>query len=235
MLRAEVQVSSPQLRPLQSKPESLTDLVLDAVRDAIVEKTLAPGMRVSEAMLAARLQVSKTPVREALLRLRHMGLVESANGGLHVVQPSKETIRNAYELRAGLERAAAMHAATRRCDGDSAALAEFAATSLSCAKAGNAEGFREFDRKFHGLVARCSGNPTLASAIDDALLLASALRLRDVPATGDSAECASEHVRIAEAIKAGEADLAATAMQAHIEHVMSTVLALVERTAYEPR
>ncbi|MDT7724948.1 MAG: hypothetical protein QOI21_1524 [Actinomycetota bacterium] len=227
-------MSSPQLRPLQSKPESLTDLVLEAVREAIVDKTLAPGMRVSEAMLAARLQVSKTPVREALLRLRHMGLVEAASGGLHVVQPSKETIRNAYELRAGLERASAMHASARRCDGDGEALAEFAATSVSCAKAGDVKGFRESDRKFHRLVAHCSGNPTLASAIDDVLLLTSALRLRDVPATGDSVECAGEHVRIAKAILAGNSDLAATTMQAHIEHVMSTVLAGVGQSAYEP-
>jgi DNA-binding GntR family transcriptional regulator len=227
-------VSSPQLRPLQSKPESLSELVLEAVRDAIVDKTLAPGVRVSEAMLATRLQVSKTPVREALLRLRHMGLVEAASGGLHVVRPSKETIRNAYELRAGLERASAMHAATRRCEDDGEALAEFAASSLSCAKVGDVPGFRESDRKFHRLVAHCSGNPTLASAINDALLLTSALRLRDVPATGDSVECAAEHVRIAKAIRTGKTDLAATAMQAHIEHVMSTVLAGVEQSAYEP-
>jgi DNA-binding GntR family transcriptional regulator len=226
-------VSTSQLRPLQSKPESLTDLVLEAVRDAIVEKTLAPGMRVSEAMLAARLQVSKTPVREALLRLRHMGLVEAASGGLHVVQPSKETIRNAYELRAGLERASAMHAATRRSDEDGAALAEFAGSSLSCAKTRDIQGFRDSDQKFHRLVARCSGNPTLASAIDDALLLTSALRLRDVPATGDSVACAGEHVRIAKAIVLGKTDVAATAMQEHIEHVMSTVLAVVEQPAYE--
>jgi DNA-binding GntR family transcriptional regulator len=199
--------------------------VLEAVRDAIVDKTLAPGMRVSEAMLATRLQVSKTPVREALLRLRHLGLVEAASGGLHVVQPSKETIRNAYELRAGLERVSAMHAATRRCDGDGDALAEFAASSLSCAKVGDVQGFRESDGKFHRLVAHCSGNPTLASAINDALLLTSALRLRDVPVTGDSVECAGEHVRIAKAIRTCKTDLAATAMQAHIEHVMSTVLA----------
>jgi DNA-binding GntR family transcriptional regulator len=45
--------------------------------------------------------------------------------------------------------------------------------------------------------------------------------------------CAGEHVRIAKAIVLGKTDVAATAMQEHIEHVMSTVLAVVEQPAYE--
>jgi DNA-binding GntR family transcriptional regulator len=225
-----VDVSLPQLRPVRSKPESLTELVIDAIKDAIVEKALPPGTRVSEAMLAARLEVSKTPVREALLRLRHIGLVEPIGNGLQVVQPSRETIQDAYELRAGLERASAKHAATRRTEADHLLLNELAEKSLACAKAADVAGFRDSDRKFHRLVAGCSGNRALAAAIDDALLLTSALRLRDVPRNGDSVACAAEHVEIARLITRGQADLAATAMERHIEHVMSTVLALVSKS-----
>jgi DNA-binding GntR family transcriptional regulator len=57
------------LKPLAAKPESLTQIVFDTIRDAIVSKLLSPGHRVSEVGLARQLQVSKTPVREALLRL----------------------------------------------------------------------------------------------------------------------------------------------------------------------
>src|ERR1043166_7375335 len=69
-----------QLAPLTEKPESLTQLVYQALRDAIISKRLPPGERVSEASLARQLRVSKTPVREALLRLHAIGLVE-ADGG----------------------------------------------------------------------------------------------------------------------------------------------------------
>lgn len=84
---------APPLQPLASRPANLTDLVLDALRQSIVDQTLAPGQQVSEASLAKSLQVSKTPVREALLRLRHIGLVEPASRGLRVVRPSAGTIR----------------------------------------------------------------------------------------------------------------------------------------------
>ncbi|MGW3623615.1 GntR family transcriptional regulator [Streptomyces sp. NPDC000880] len=220
-------MSRPQLRPLRSKPESLTDMVTDAIKEAIVGKELAPGTRVSEAMLATRLEVSKTPVREALLRMRHLGLVESNGGGLQVVQPSWQKIHDAYELRAGLERVSAKHAATRRSEADHMMLAELAAASLDCAKTADVAGFRDSDRSFHHLVATCSGNTALAAAVDEALLLTSALRLRDVPRTGDSVSCAAEHVQIARLIGTQQPELAAAAMEAHVEHVMSTVLAAV--------
>jgi DNA-binding GntR family transcriptional regulator len=75
-------------------------------------------------------------------------------------------------------------------------------------------------------VALCSGNDRLNTAIDDALVLTSALRARDVPMTQhDSVSCAKEHVRIAEAIANGKADLAGQVMEEHIGHVMSLVLA----------
>jgi DNA-binding GntR family transcriptional regulator len=218
-------VSNPQLRPLRSKPESLTELVLEAIKDAIVGKTLAPGSRLSEATLAAQLEVSKTPVREALLRLRHIGLVEEVGSGLRVIKPSTKTIRNAYELRAGLEWTSALHAAVRSSASDQARISEFATASLDCAKVGNLGGFREADTKFHHVVARSSGNQILASAISDALVLTSALRQRDVPTTGYSVRCGADHVRVAEAIHAGAADTAARAMAEHVAHVMSTVLA----------
>lgn len=223
-----------QLGPLQSRPESLTEMVLGAVKEAIVAKTLPPGARVSEAMLAAQLEVSKTPVREALLRLRHIGLVVVGNGGLHVVQPSRKMIRNAYELRVGLERTAALLAAARRSEADRQTLAELAEKSLDCAVAGNLPGFRDSDGSFHAMIARCSGNPPLTAAIDDVLLLTTVLRLRDVPgAGGSSVECAKEHVRITEAIGEGNAELAAQAMSGHIGHVLANVLAVAESAGDE--
>lgn len=212
------------LTPLNAKPESLTELVLERLQDAIVSKQIAPGTRVSEALLADLLGVSKTPVREALLRLRHVGLVTAATGGLRVVEPSAETIRNAYELRAGLERSAAAYAALRRTEADAKSLIELAHTSVTSAEVGTPADFREADARFHKLVARCCGNPALESAIGDLRLLTSALRLRDVPDTGGSGGCAIEHVYVAKAIEAGDAPRAAQAMESHVEHVMQTVL-----------
>ena len=101
------------LPPLAGRPSSLTTRVFAEIRDKIVDATLPPGSRVSESVLADQLRVSKTPVREALLRLRHIGLVEPSSTGLRVIQPSAKAIRDAYEFRAGVEAIAALHPLAR--------------------------------------------------------------------------------------------------------------------------
>jgi DNA-binding GntR family transcriptional regulator len=186
------------LQPLGSKPESLTDMVFEAIRDAIVNKALPPGSQVSEANLAAQLSVSKTA-----------GLVEPDGRSLRVILPSPDTIRDAYELRSGLEQAAARHAAERATETERARIVDGAESSLAAARAGRSAEFHSRDNDFHGAIAEATHNPLLARAVQDVLLLTSALRARDVPATGDSVECGREHVGIAEALRDGDGATAA--------------------------
>src|SRR5207249_1759968 len=61
---------------LEVRPDSLTDAVYEAIRRGIIDRRLAPGSPVTEAALAEQLGVSKTPVREALLRLKDIGVIE---------------------------------------------------------------------------------------------------------------------------------------------------------------
>jgi DNA-binding GntR family transcriptional regulator len=130
---------------LQAKPDSLSDVVYETIRDAIVNRTLPPGFRVTEAEVASRLNVSKTPVREALLSFRKLGLIEpSGRRGWHIVVPSEELIREAYETRQGLEMFAAELAATRSPDGVREQILGHAQRCLSAAEAGDLEGFRRW-------------------------------------------------------------------------------------------
>src|ERR1700716_2927871 len=97
---------------LHTRPESLSEVVYETIRDAIVNRTIPPGVRVTEAGLAKQLNVSKTPVREALLRLREIGLIEpSGVRGGRIILPSPTSIRQAYEVRLALETFAAEAAA----------------------------------------------------------------------------------------------------------------------------
>ena len=215
------------LRPLPALPDNLTSMVFEAIRDSIVNADLPPGSRVSEASLAAQLNVSKTPVREALLRLRHIGLVEPTRRGLQVIRPSVKAIRDAYEYRAGIEGVAGRYAAQRATTEQHENILSLAVRSLERAEALDGEGFRGADREFHMAIVNASGNLLMCQAIEDSLVLTSALRERDVPPSGDSIVCAQEHVAVAESIRAGNPDAAASALSSHIHHVMSLVLAAV--------
>lgn len=221
-------VKTTALEPVRTTTETLTQMVFESIKAAILDKALPPGGRVTESSLAAQLNVSKTPVREALLRLRHIGLVEATSEGLSVVRPSLEDAREAYEHRVALERMAAQLAAGRAGDDAAAAIRKAAAASLDAARAGNRDGFRTADTEFHTLVAAASSNSRLAEAINESLVLIGVIRTRDVPDLGESVKCGEAHLAIADAIAAGDGRTAAEGMQHHIEHVMGLVIAAAD-------
>jgi DNA-binding GntR family transcriptional regulator len=211
---------------LPTRPESLSDVVYETIRDAIVQRTIPPGARVTETGLAKELSVSKTPVREALLKLREIGLIEpnGARGG-RVVLPSPVAIRNAYEARLALETFAAQTAARRGSAEDKAHIETIARTCLEHAEAGDLDGFKAYDGQFHAAIVRATDNPRLVSMVTDTVALVTALRRRDVPRAQISIECARAHVGIAAAITAGDDDAAASRMAEHLRHVEACVLA----------
>jgi DNA-binding GntR family transcriptional regulator len=206
-------------------------MVLDALKEAIIDKTLEPGRRLSEAELAEALHVSKTPVREALLRLRYIGLVVPSDRGVKVIMPATSTIRYAYELRAGIERTAASLAAERASDDDIERIAALANDSLVCARDGDGDGFRRHDLAFHTAIAQAARNPMLVSTHADVLVLTRALRERDVPCAGDSVICAEEHTAIARSLGDRDGETASRCAYEHIGHVMRIVLATMHSRA----
>ncbi len=213
------------LAPIVARPENLTEQVFQRIQESIIDQTLTPGSRVSEASIASLLNVSKTPVREALLRLRHVGLVEqTGTGRLRVVDPSSKTIRDAYEFRAMIERSAALGAAEQITLAAAEQLLDYAQDTVIMAKAQTGKGYRDTDRRFHLAVAAATGNDVLHTAVGNALVLTSALREREVPMADEFLACAKEHVGIAEAVAAGDQGGAADVMNHHILHVMSQVL-----------
>ncbi|MCU1412410.1 MAG: hypothetical protein JWR04_3117 [Rhodoglobus sp.] len=212
------------LKPIASRPASLTEMVQDAIRDAIVSRRLSPGDRITEAALAKQLEVSKTPVREALLKLEYIGLIESDGGrGGRIITPSLESIRAAYQVRIGLETQGARILAESdgRRTGDARAHAE---ACLRAAEVDDRSGFREYDRKFHMSLAEATGNPLLERLIHDAFDLTWTLRDREVPVTDDSLNCAHQHIDVMVAIEASQPDQADNAMRRHIENVQDLVL-----------
>lgn len=212
------------LPSIDSRPENLSDQVYQAIRQAIAGKVLAPGSVVTEAQLARDLGVSKTPVREAFLRLREIGLLQPlATRGVRVIEPTAESMRRAYEVRKILESAAARLAAERATAEQHVVLADVAQRSLDAARLFDATSFSSWDMTFHEEVWAASHNVELARLADNAYTRASALRAMDAPSGGDSISCAEQHVVIAAAIGAGDGERAAAVMGQHIDDVLGFV------------
>ena len=215
------------------RPENLTDLVFAAIRRRMVEGSLPPGSSVSEAMLAKDLQVSKTPVREALLQLRNIGLVEATGRGLRVVVPTSRTISDAFEMRAGLEAAAGRYTAARATAKQKGELLELASASAEVTD--DFEAFREADTTFHLAVAAASDNAMLYTAVADSVVLTQVLRQRDIHVERDLGPDGKEHVRIARALKTGDGATAADRLAGHILRIKDQLLLAFEREADQER
>lgn len=206
------------------RPRKVGDIVLEQVRNLIVTKQLSPGERLREANIAKMLNVSKTPVREALIQLRTIGLVVMVEDNAHVVAPSATLVREAYEVRAVLEGLSARLAAERSDPAQLAGVMLLAEASLGAARARDQGAFHTYDREFHQAIAIQANNLTAQQRIDDAVVLCDTLRQRDALTRWDSDLCGKAHVDIARSIQSGDGDAAALGMQGHIEYVMSKVL-----------
>lgn len=214
-----------QFQPLEA-PERLADMVYETIRQSIMDKSLAPGARLTESGLATQLGVSKTPVREALLRLRRIGVIEpdGVRGG-RVISPSRGAIREAYEIREALEVFAVRSVAARVSGSDLERISDAAARSLQHAERGDQAGFREWDFAFHRAIAEAAANPRLKQLIEDVFTLIGTLRQRDFPDSSWSVECARGHVRMADAIAKRDVAEAENAAREHIRRVERYVLA----------
>lgn len=212
------------LDPIPARLTSLTETVYERIRTAIVTRQIPPGEQVTEAGLGVQLAVSKTPVREALVRLAYIGFVEPGpRRGLRVVTPSLPAIRAAYEVRAGLEAQSVRLASLRRGDSEAGDIANLAQSSFDAVRDGDVTAFRELDRRFHLAIADAAGNARLGSLVRDYVDLVATLRLRDVPQVDNSLECAQHHVSIAAAITERTPDAAEQRLREHLSKVQSLV------------
>nr|WP_241732822.1 GntR family transcriptional regulator [Aeromicrobium phoceense] len=195
-----------------------TDRVFALLREQIVGGELAAGSQHSIYRLSEQLDVSRTPVREAVLRLADLGLVEiERNRGVRIRGVTVADVREVFELRLLLEVPAAAAAARLA---DRALLDELAANveaTRAHAEAGRRTDFTRVDRDFHSLVASAVRNPRLEAEVTR---LRDSIQARGVSTFGRSrplGEVAAEHAPVAEAGAAREPEAAAARMSAHLE------------------
>ncbi len=136
----------------------------------IFSKQLKPGQRLPEVLLAEQLEVSRTPVREALRRLANEGLVVlMPNVGASVVTPTRQEMLDTYEVRKVLECLAIRKAAGRITAVQLARLEEKIEEETEVFAQRDLEAYIEINNAFHRIIAEASGNLVLADSIENYL------------------------------------------------------------------
>jgi DNA-binding GntR family transcriptional regulator len=200
--------------------------VYQAIRQRIVQGYYSGGQKLKEVELAAELQVSRTPVREALKRLAQGGLVvQRPHGGAHVTPLTARTVVEVYEVRMALESLAARLAAARATAEDVAGLrAVNAEYRRLAAGAGPPEGLQAVAGDFHARILAAARNEILTSTLANIHDHMARCRRLLVISPETNAFAVATHDLILEAIAEGAEDMAEQLMRAHIDYSRRRVL-----------
>ena len=191
----------------------LRDDVYVSLRDAIVRGELAPGEQLRDSELSAWLGVSRTPIREALLRLGRAGLVNATPGRITVVAPEDpQRVEWARQVASELHTLAVRMSAGRLDDEDLASMADANERLRAALEAGDAEAALSADDDFHAVLVRASGNPLIAEHLESVMmLLRRAEYLHFGRMTGSSSP--RQHEAMLAALRDGDAEGAALLSQ----------------------
>ena len=163
---------------------NLTTRVTEAIRRSIVDAEFALGQALSEASLAARLGVSRTPVREALTTLQRQGLIViRPQSGSFVFMPSEEDVAELCEFRRLIETAALRLAHVRRRAQALAQMRQAIAAMAAAHEAGDALAYARADAAFHEAIVDNSANRYLIESYTLASGRVGALRSHNLAAS----------------------------------------------------
>lgn len=207
---------------------SLVEEVRDQMQEAITSGDFRPGDKLVEGELAARLGVSRGPVREAARLLEQSGLVVSKpHRGFFVREFSKKQIDDLYELREWLQVAAVRCAVERATDSDLTRLRAKHDELEAAAEARQYPKLVEDIVEFHRMICAFSGNVRLMRAFDDIAI--EIRQILSVLGVGDMALPVEVETPLIEALEARQAERAAEQMRRYVRAAHREVLEHFEK------
>ncbi|WP_406316394.1 GntR family transcriptional regulator [Streptosporangium sp. NBC_01639] len=207
---------------------ALRDRVYETLKRRIVEAELRPGRRLVERDLAAELDVSRIPLREALRLLSAEGLVVIVpNRGALVSPFTPADIRDLFDVRESLEVLAARLAAEQADADGLTRLRECLARARDAVRRGDRRDIVTANAGFHAEIVEMSGNALLGTLMRP--LDAQLRRLFHLTSDRDPGRQCAEHEELYAAIADGDADRAAACALRHVADGREPTLALAER------
>lgn len=224
-MRSRTATSAPAPAP------SLVETAYRAIRARILDNLWPPGHRALEQELALELGMSRTPVREALIRLAQEGLVEvQPRHGMRVLPVSADDMREIYEVLTALESMAVDLVARRKPTArELDPLVQASRDMAKALKADDLDAWAAADERFHRHLVELSGNRLLIENVQNCWDRAHRARMVTLRMRPKPTHSTREHMDVVDKIRAGDARGAFEAHRAHRERGSRELLAILER------
>lgn len=215
---------STALQPQGDKRQNLAVRVFEILKREIVSGTLSPNAQLSEAEVSERLGVSRTPVREALIKLSKDGLVKIIpQVGSFVAPISIEMVREAQFIREHLECALIVDA-TRAIDKETISfLKENIRQQNAAALRNDWLVFIELDEDFHRKLANASGHRVTWDIIQQSKVQLDRVRLLSFRLPAHMKQMVAQHTMIVDALERRDEILAGAALRVHLREIIGTL------------
>lgn len=207
-----------------TRPDSLTDQAYESIRRAILNHELEPGDRLSVPDLARRLGVSRSPVREAIVRLEREGLARFvANRGAEVALSDSRDVVELLEVREALEGYIARLAAVRLTDTDLSSLRELLSQHRLMVTAADLDGHVATDLEFHRRVREGCGNRRLIELHETLHAQIRVALYSTASKPGNPQLAVEEHEALFDALEARDPVLAEQKAREHVRRVRESM------------
>jgi DNA-binding GntR family transcriptional regulator len=219
----------PDLAERDPQSSSMVDSVYAELLAAIVEARLGAGTPLSQNKLASRLGVSRTPVREALLRLERDGLVQRLpDAGFAVASITPEEVHEACDLLDLLDTYVYQRAAEKLSHEQLSDLLELAQSLVDSAESGDTEGWRAADKRYHAVIMSAAGNRFVRQYLQQTRQRVQRFWLQTPHFDGRLRTCSQDHVTLAQAMLDTDREMLSETVHAHIERMRDNVLVRLE-------
>lgn len=203
-----------------SDKSSLRGKVFNAIRQSILDGKYKEGDVIRETVIANELNVSRTPVREAIRQLELEGLVNSIpNKETVVAGVSKEDVQDIFMIRNTLEGLAARRAAERITQTELAEMEEVLALTEFYINKNDIDHINELDHKFHDIIYNATKSRILKHMLSDFHSYVQKTRKESIATPGRAKRLLKEHTDIYNAIKDRDADKVEKLINEHVKNV----------------
>lgn len=206
----------------------LRDVVFNTLREAILKGELKPGERLMELQLAARLGVSRTPIREAIRMLEQEGLaVTIPRKGAEVAKMTEKDMEDVLQVREALDELAATIACEQMTQEQLNELMRAMHEFEESTKTGNVKKIAESDVRFHDIIYQATENPKLVSILNNLREQMYRYRVEYLKDEKNYPMLLKEHQEIAEGLASKNKDKVTAMMHQHVANQMTAVKAII--------